>query len=199
MYIIRKVSLKTALLFLYVAVSHNLRKMTTEFETEIVKTKEFNKIFMIVFGILYLISTFYVFLYDKENQNVYLKYLALAIYTSGIYFLFGQSFIKPKQIGKLKISTDRIEFNQNDENKNIPLNELENIYLKYMDYGSWTTHSIFGNKNYLRITEKSGNKYDFEILIRNRNSKNELKRILHSPEFYEKFDFMKGGNSRTEF
>jgi hypothetical protein len=173
--------------------------MTTEFETEIVKTKEFNKIFMIVFGILYLISTFYVFLYDKENQNVYLKYLALAIYTSGIYFLFGQSFIKPKQIGKLKISTDRIEFNQNDENKNIPLNELENIYLKYMDYGSWTTHSIFGNKNYLRITEKSGNKYDFEILIRNRNSKNELKRILHSPEFYEKFDFMKGGNSRTEF
>ena len=173
--------------------------MPKEFETEIVKTKEFNKIFMIVFGILYLISTFYVFLYDKENQNIYLKYLAFAIYTSGIYFLFGQPFLKPKKIGKLKISTNRIEFNQNDENKNIPLNELEKIYLKYMDYGSWTTHSIFGNKNYLRITEKSGNKYDFEILIRNRNSKNELKRILNSPEFYEKFDFMKGGNSRTEF
>ena len=158
--------------------------MTTEFETEIVKTKEFNKIFMIVFGVLYLISTFYVFLYDKENQNIYLKYLALGIYTSGIYFLFGQSFIKPKKIGKLKISTARIEFQESDENKNIPLNELENIYLKYMDYGSWTTHSIFGNKNYLSITEKSGKKYDFEILIRNKNSKNELKRILNSPEFF---------------
>jgi len=173
--------------------------MNTKFETEIVKTKEFNKIFMIVFGVLYLISTFYVFLYEKENQNIYLKYLALAIYTSGIYFLFGQSFIKPKKIGKLKISTERIEFNKNEENKSIALNELDNIYLKYMDYGSWTTHSIFGNKNYLKITEKSGKKHDFEILIRNRNSKNELKRILNSPEYYEKFDFMKGGNSRTEF
>ena len=173
--------------------------MTTEFETEIVRTKEFNRIFVIVFGILYLISTFYIFLHDKDNQNIYLKYLALIILLFGVYFLFGQSFIKPKQIGKLKISTERIAFERSDENKNIPLSELENVYLKYMDYGSWTTHSIFGNKNYLSITEKSGNKYNFEILIRNRNSKNDLKRILNSPEFYEKFDFTQGGNSRTEF
>ncbi|KPM30221.1 Hypothetical protein I595_3290 [Croceitalea dokdonensis DOKDO 023] len=154
---------------------------------------------MIVFGILYLISTFYIFLYDKENLNVYFKYLALAIYTSGIYFLFGQSFIKPKKIGNIKISTEKIEFDINGLNNSIPLNELENVYLKYMDYGSWTTHSVFGNKNYLKLTEKSGKKYDFEILIRNRNSKNDLKRILNSEEYYEKFDFMKGGNSRTEF
>ena len=171
----------------------------TKFETEIVKTKEFNKILMIVFIILYMISLFYIFMFDKENQNIYLKYFALAIYASGIYFLFGQPFIKPKEIGKLKISTERIEFNENDESKSIALNELENIYLKYMDYGSWTTHSIFGNKNHLRITEKSGKKYDFEILIRNKNSKNDLKRILNGAEYYEKFDFMKGENSRTEF
>ncbi|MDO6744197.1 hypothetical protein Q4553_06395 [Tenacibaculum soleae] len=173
--------------------------MTTEFETEIVKTKEFNKIFMIVFLILYAISGFYIFMYEKESQNLYLKYLALAIYLSGIYFLFGQSFLKPKKIGKLKISTERIEFNLNHKNKNISLNELENVYLKYMDYGSWKTHSIFGNKNFLRITEKSEKKYDFEILIKNKDSKNDLKRILNNPEFYGKFDFMKDGNSRTEF
>lgn len=160
----------------------------------ILKTKK-----TIVFGILYFISIFYVFAYYQESQNIYLKYVALIILLFGVYFLFGQPFIKPKQIGKLKISTDRIEFNQNNENKKIPLYELENIYLKYMDHGSWTTHSIFGNKNYLSITEKSGNTYDFEILIRNRNTKNDLKRILNSPEFYEKFDFMKVGNSRTEF
>lgn len=173
--------------------------MTTEFETEIVRTKEFNRIFVIVFAILCLISTFYIFLHDKDNQNIYLKYLALIILLFGVYFLFGQSFIKPKQIGKLKISTERIAFERSDENKNIPLSELENVYLKYMDYGSWTTHSIFGNKNYLSITEKSGKKYNFEILIRNKNSKNDLKKILNSPEFYEKFDFMTNGNSRTEF
>jgi hypothetical protein len=123
----------------------------------------------------------------------------LIILLFGAYFLFGQSFIKPKKIGNLKISTDGIEFNENGENKSIVLNELENIYLKYMDYGSWTTHSIFGNKNYLKITEKSGMKYEFEILIRNRDSKNSLRTVLNSPEYYEKFDFIKGGNSRTEF
>ncbi|SFC93921.1 hypothetical protein SAMN04487907_1183 [Zunongwangia mangrovi] len=173
--------------------------MTTEYKTEIVKTKEFNKIFMVVFGILYLISTFYIFLYDKENLNVYFKYVALAIYTSGIYFLFGQSFIKPKKIGNIKISTEKIEFDINGLNKSIPLNELEYVYLKYMDYGSWTTHSVFGNKNYLKLAEKSGKQYDFEILIRNRSSKNDLKRILNSEEYYEKFDFMKIGDSKTEF
>ncbi len=168
--------------------------MTTDFNTDIVKTKELNKIFMIVFSILYLISAFYVFLYDKESHNIYLKYLALAIYASGIYFLFRQPFMKPKKIGNLKISTDRIEFNENGENKNISLNELENVYLKYMDYGSWATHSIFGNKNYIKITEKSGNEYNFEILIRNKNSKNDLKKILNSLEYYNKFDFIKESN-----
>lgn len=173
--------------------------MTTEYKTEIVKTKELNKIFRIVFGILYLISTFYIFLYDNENLNVYLKYLALAIFISGIYFLCGQYFIKPKKIGNIKISTEKIEFDINGLNKSIPLNELENVSLKYMDYGSWTTHSVFGNKNYLKLTEKSGEQSDFEILIKNRNSKNDLKRILNSEEYHEKFDFMKGRNSRTEF
>ena len=173
--------------------------MTKEFNTEIVKTKEFNKIVMIVFGILYLVSTFYIFLYDRENQNIYFKYLALAIYISGIYFLFGHSFIKPKKIGTLKISIEKIEFENNGLNKSMSLTELENIYLKYTDYGSWTTHSIFGNKNYLGITEKSGVKYNFEILIKNRTSKNNLKEILNSPEFYKKFDFTKVCNSRTEF
>ena len=138
-------------------------------------------------------------MYDKENQNIYLKYLAFGIYASGIYFLFRQYFIKPKKIGTLKISTEKIDFEKEGLNKSIALNELQNIYLKYMDYGSWTTHSIFGNKNYVTITEKSGDKYDFEILIKNMTSKNDLKKILNSPEFYEKFDVVKMNNSRTEF
>ncbi|MEL4309156.1 hypothetical protein [Joostella sp. CR20] len=173
--------------------------MAKKFETEIVKTKEFNKTIRVVFGILYFISTFYIFIYDRESQNIYLWYLALAIYLFGAYFLFGQFLIKPKRIGKLTISTQRIEFNVNDENVSIPLNEIENVFLRYMDYGSWKTHSIYGNKNYLTITEKSGKKYDFEILLRSKDSKNNLKEILNGPEFYEKFDIVKVGNSFTEF
>lgn len=173
--------------------------MTTNFNTEIVKTKEFNKILKGVFGILYNISTFYLFIYDNENLNPYFKYLAIAVWFLGFYFLFGQSFIKPKKNGNLKISTEKIEFSDNRAHKSITPSNLEAICLKYMDYGGWTTHSLFGNKNYLTITEKSGDKYIFEILIRNRTSKNDLKRVLNSPEFYEKFDVIKANNSRTEF
>lgn len=173
--------------------------MSTEFNTEIVKTKEFSKTLRIIFVILYLIAIFYIYFYDNESQNIYFKYLAVAIFISGIYFLFAQSFIKPKKTGTIKISAENIEFNANGITETTALNELENIFLKYMDYGGWTTHSIFGNKNHITITEKSGKKYDFEILIRNRNSKNDLKRILNSPEFYEKYDVIKTGNSRTHF
>ncbi|WP_066222035.1 hypothetical protein [Formosa haliotis] len=173
--------------------------MITEFKTEIVKTKKANKVVTITFLILYQISIFYVFLYDKENQNIHLKYLALATYLAGIYFLFGQSFVKPKKTGVLKLSTKTIEFEENGQTKNIPLNELENVYLNSMDYGSWKTHSIYGNKNQIIITDKAGNRYNFEILIRNKDSKNELKSILNSPVYYEKFSLTKAPTSQTNF
>lgn len=110
--------------------------MASVFKTEIVNTKEINKTFMIVFGILYMISTLYIFLYDIEYQNVYIRYLALGTYASGIYFLFGRSFIKPKIIGHLKISIETVHIQNNGLNKSIALADLENIYLKYLDYGS---------------------------------------------------------------
>lgn len=173
--------------------------MTTKFETEIVKTKKFNKIFTIVYGILYLIAIYYIFLLDKEHQNSYLKYTAFAIFIVSIYVMTEKSLIKPKKIGKLTISTDSIEFNVNDKHTAIPITELKNIYLRYLDYGSWQTHSFFGNKNYCRIIDQSGKNYDFEILIRNKESKNNLKYILHCTEFDEKFVLSQSGKSKTVF
>ncbi|RXJ50661.1 hypothetical protein [Gelidibacter gilvus] len=173
--------------------------MKPEFKTEIVKTKEYSKVFRIVATVLFVLTTTYLFLIDKENQNIYLKYATFLIYLIGIYFLLGQSFIKPKTIGVFKISDNVIHIEKDGLNKNVPLNQLENIYLKYTDYGSWSSHSIYGNKNYIAITETSGEKYNFEILIRNRASKNDMERILNSPVFHEKFDFRQLKNSRTEF
>ena len=173
--------------------------MTNEFKTEIVKTKEFKKAYSIVFGILYLTATFYIFLLDKENQNIYLKYIALLIYLFGAYFLFAQSFIKPKKIGVFSMYEDFIKFELNGVEKTIQLKELDNIFLKYTDYGSWTTHSIYGNKNYLKIINKNGEKYDFEILIRNKKMKDDFKAFINNTGIYEKFDFIKISNSRTEF
>lgn len=173
--------------------------MTHEFKTEIVKSKEYNKTYSIVFGILYLTATFYIFLLDQKNQNIYLKYIGLIIYLLGAYFLFSYSFIKPKKIGVFSMYKDFIKIELNGVEKTIPLKELDNIFLNYTDYGSWTTHSIYGNKNYLKITNKNGEKYDFEILIRNKRMKDDFKAFLNNTGIYEKFDFIKISNSRTEF
>ncbi|WP_445749560.1 hypothetical protein [Polaribacter sp.] len=173
--------------------------MSQEFKTEIVKTKEYKKSYSIIFGVLYLIANFYLFLLEKENQNIYLKFLSLIIILLGAYFLFGMSFIKPKVIGIFKLSEKHITIEINGVEKNIKLNELESIFLKYMDYGSWKTHSIYGNKNYLKITTKNGEKYNFEILLRNKEMKTEFKSALNNFELNEKFEFVKINNSRTEF
>ncbi|MBA6153061.1 hypothetical protein [Gelidibacter maritimus] len=173
--------------------------MNTEFRTEIVKTKKYRKVFSIFIVLLYVLATVYLFLIDKERVNIYLKYAAFLAYLIGAFYLFGQSFIKPKTIGIFKISNGVIHIQKDGLTKNITLNQLEKIYLKYTDYGSWSTHSIFGNKNYIEITETSGEKYNFEILIRNRTSKNDLERILNGVEFQEKFALRQLKNSRTEF
>lgn len=173
--------------------------MNSNYQTEIVKTKEYSKVFRIVATVLFVLTTAYLFFIDKETQNLYLKYTALSIYLIGIFYLFGQSFIKPKTIGFFKISDGIIHIEKDGLKKNVTLNQLEKIYLKYTDYGSWSTHSVYGNKNYIEITETSGEKHNFEILIRNRTSKNDLERILNSPEFHEKFDVRQLKNSRTEF
>lgn len=173
--------------------------MNVEFKTEIVKTKEYSSVFRLIIVALFLFSTVYLFLIDKENQNLYLKYVAFSIYSIAIYYLFGPALIKPKTIGIFKISDGVIYLKKEEFHKTITLNQLDNILLKYTDYGSWSTHSRFGNKNYIEITEKSGEKHMFEILLRNRASKNDFERILNSPAFHEKFEFRQLKNSRTKF
>ncbi len=62
------------------------------------------------------------------------------------FIFFGKSLIKPKKTVKLKISPERIELHLNGEQNTVDLKDLKHLYLNYMDYGSWSTHSIYGNK-----------------------------------------------------
>ncbi|WP_396601655.1 hypothetical protein [Algibacter sp. R77976] len=173
--------------------------MKKEFKTEIIETKQPIKLYSIIFGILYLLANFYLFLYNKENQNIYLKYLSLIILLFGAYYIFGESFKKPKVVGVFKISEKYISINLDRIENKIGINEIESIFLKYMGYGSLTTHSIYGNKNYLKILKKNGENYNFEILLRDKKMKNEFKNVLNNIEINEKFNFTKINNSKTEF
>ncbi|EAR12562.1 hypothetical protein PI23P_08050 [Polaribacter irgensii 23-P] len=173
--------------------------MKTEFKTEIVETKQPIKVYSIIFGILYLSANFYIFLFDKENHNIYLKYLSIIILLFGAYFIFGESLKKPKVVGVYEIHEKHISIYSNGTENKIELNEIKSIFLKYMGYGSWLGHSIYGNKNFLKIINKNGNEYNFEILLRDKKMKNDFKSVLKNIGINEKFDFTKMNNSSIEF
>lgn len=173
--------------------------MKTEFKTEIVETKQPIKLYSIIFGILYLLANFYIFLFDKENHNIYLKYLSLIIILFGAYFILGESFKKPKVVGIFKIYEKHISIYLNETENKIELNEIESIFFKYTGYGSWMSHSVYGNKNYLKIISKNGVNYNFEILLRDKKMKNEFKSIMNNIKINERFNITKMNNSRIEF
>lgn len=48
-----------------------------------------------------------------------------------------------------------------------------------MGYASFWKHSIHGNKNHLYFRLSSGEKYDYEIVLENKEMKEELKLFLN--------------------
>ncbi|WP_299390671.1 hypothetical protein [uncultured Gelidibacter sp.] len=158
-----------------------------KFSTEIVKTKTYNKTFIIVFSIFYVMAGLYSFLLISDYPNVILKYASAAILVVGIYYMFGQSFLKPKSVGTFEIFNDAIHLKFDKTHETIPFNQLEEIILKYTGYGSWCNHSIYGNKNFLQITDKMDHTHQIEILLKNRSAKNILKSIMTAERLSEKF------------
>ncbi|WP_088323421.1 hypothetical protein [Polaribacter tangerinus] len=172
--------------------------MITDFKTDIVNTKSYKSKYSIPFGLFYIASCFYLLFIPSENQILTLKIISLIVILLSAYFLFEVSFIKPKVIGMLKINEKQITISSK-ETVTITVDELDHIYLKYSDYGSWKTHSIYGNKNYLKITSKNGKKYQLEILIRNEKEKNKLKRITDYFSKKDQFSMTNINNPKTKF
>ncbi|WP_146889630.1 hypothetical protein [Gelidibacter salicanalis] len=142
---------------------------------------------------------FYSFFLIGHYLNLILKYASIVILLYGVYYLIAQSFLKPKSIGILEIANDAIHVKLGDITKIIPVNQLEAIVLKYSSFGSWSAHSIYGNKNFLQIIDKDDHTYDLEILLKNRSSKNIFKRLMNVDELSEKFHWSKMKQSNSEF
>ncbi|PWJ37933.1 hypothetical protein [Sediminitomix flava] len=169
------------------------------FKTKIVKSRILSKPIIITTAILYIISSYYIFLTNEEDQNTSLKLFFLVIYFLGIYVLFIHRIIKPKKIGDFNLSTEKIEFIQNDTCTTLAAEDIISIELLYLGYGGWKTNTFWGNKNYIKISDRTGMKYDLEILIRNKSTKEELKTILNRYPYINKFSVKKGLNTRVKF
>ncbi|WP_300441257.1 hypothetical protein [Christiangramia sp.] len=149
----------------------------TFFETRIVKTWEPSWGIRILLIIILLASGGTAYILKPENQ--WLFFLAHLFYMLSMFGALSQSFIKPKYLGNLSISEEMIQVDLHQGRKNFSVSEMTDLGFNYMGYASFWKHSIHGNKNHLYFRLSSGEKYDYEIVLENKEMKEELKSFLN--------------------
>ena len=148
----------------------------TYFETRIVKTWEPSWGIRILLIVILLASGGTAYILKPENP--WLLYSAHVFYFLSMVGALSQSFIKPKYLGDISISEEMIQVDFHHAKKNFPIAEMTELGFNYMGYASFWKHSIHGNKNHLYFRLSSGQKYDYEIVLENKEMKEELKLFL---------------------
>lgn len=146
------------------------------FETRIVRTWEPSK-WLRILGALLLVGSG-ITLYVWKPDIRWLMILSGIVYLISFIFALSFSFIKPKNLGIISITEDRIQVNLKEEKREFQISELLELGLDYKGYASFWKHSIYGNKNHLYFTNSSNDKFDYEIVIENKEKKEELKQFL---------------------
>ncbi len=118
-------------------------------------------------------------LYILDIENKSLKILGGILYFVGMLFGLSFSFLKPKKLGELSLSSKELKIKTNNT-RIIPISQIREIALDYHGYGSWWTHSLHGSKNRFYFETNDGERFDFEIVLQNKQKKHELKSFLKS-------------------
>ncbi len=147
------------------------------FETRIVKTWEPSWKMRILVAVLLLCSAAIAFVWKPET--LWLLNSAYVVYIICMLIVLGQSFLKPKNLGFLKITQDEIIVEKNGSSKSYKITELEDLGFDYVGYASFWKNTIYGNKNRLYFTHKLGEKQDLEITLENKEMKENFKLFLH--------------------
>ncbi|WP_298248243.1 hypothetical protein [uncultured Christiangramia sp.] len=146
------------------------------FETKIVKTWDPSWNVRILVALLLLGSGVIAYVWKPENP--WLLHSAHVVYVICMFIALGQSFLKPKHLGYLKITRDEIIIIKENESKTYKITELQDLGFDYVGYASFWKHTIYGNKNHLYFTHISGEKRDLEITLSNKEMKEEFKSFL---------------------
>lgn len=162
------------------------------FETRIVKTWEPSWKVRILLVVLLLGSGAILFVWKPENS--WLINISYVIYIITMFFALGQSFLKPKNLGVLRITRDEINIEKQNELKTYKISELQDLGFDYVGYASFWKHTIYGNKNHLYFTDRSGEKIDLEIILSNKEMKEEFKSFLQELSENNFLKVQKSGN-----
>lgn len=162
------------------------------FETKIVRTWDPSKWLRAVGTVLLLASAAIVFVWSPEI--VWLKTTAYIVYFISFFFALSLSFIKPKDLGMISISEDKIALDYKGQKMSFLISDLKELGFNYRGYASFWKHSIHGNKNHLYFTDSSDERFDFEILIQNKEKKEDLKHFLNRIQSNSKLKIERSGN-----
>lgn len=171
-----------------------------EFSTKIVKSRKFSIIEKFIIIIFFLGCNYYLFFLDEEYRNSFLSVIFLIFYAISFSVMIMPQLLKPKHLGKLVISDSKFKIEVEGQDREILLSDINSLFLKYSGYGSfWKSHTIYGNKNYLIIIDKTNSKTELEILIKNKAEKEKSKSILNRPELHDIFLYKPIINTKLNF
>ena len=159
------------------------------FKTEIVQSKIIKPWLASLFIIPLLIYLPVMFVSDKTPTIRLLGVVAFSCQALFLFLIHRENFIKPKAIGEFNLSDTNLSFTINGKSTEIPIEDLSEFNHSYIGYGGWARTTRHGNKNYISLVTNSGKSYKFEILIKNKEAKDDFKAILSSPNYDEKFDW----------
>lgn len=165
----------------------------SSFETRIVKTWK-PSVFLRILLIALLMGGAIV-LYMLDVQVSWINTIAGIAYFVGMFGAFSLSFIKPKYLGDMEIDETRVKIDLANSRKEFLISELKEIGFKYGGYASFWKYTLHGNKNHIYFTTLSGEKYNYEIILQNKQMKEELKYFLNDLSSTESIQFKKFGNT----
>lgn len=171
--------------------------MDEEFNTSIVTKSSYNKMYVGVLCLCYIIAVVLLFVYDTKNS--YIKIGSSISILIGTYFQIKQSLLPPKKIGSFHLTKNRVRFTIDEKEETMPVTEIISLYLNYSGYGGWCNTTLHGNKNFLKIRSKTNTVFQFEILLKNVHHKDVLKKLLQSEGLINKYDVGQTSSSRAPF
>ncbi|MCM4157180.1 hypothetical protein [Gramella sp. AN32] len=146
------------------------------FETRIVKTWKPSKWLRTLGIVLLVASAASVFVWKPDIP--WLSVLSYFVYAITFLFALSLSFIKSKNLGGIFISEENIEIDFQGEKQIFLISDLKQLGFNNRGYGSFWKHKIQENKDHLYFMDGSGDKYDYEISIQNKEKKEGLKQFL---------------------
>ncbi|OEY71826.1 hypothetical protein [Salegentibacter salarius] len=162
------------------------------FETRIVKTLEPSVFLRIVFIILLLGGGALTSVFEVEAK--WLRVTGSIAFILGMFGALSQSFVKPKYLGDMEIDETRVKIDLANSKEKFLISELKEIGFKYAGYASFWKYTLHGNKNHIYFTRLSGERYNYEIILQNKQMEEELKIFLEELSTGDSISFKKFGN-----